>query len=197
MSLFPSEPKKIRQRIRRYERALRKEKEETGFYSDGYGKRLLLGPLYLLIDDTDGAFQYYAWYEKTFPDDSDYPMNALCWTLTLYCTGNLEAAAQKLRRTMFANLYLLPYLFGLEQPELDIWHGSNWTEPEHLYEIPQEVFELWDEDALKWAKAIYSHPDTQKERDRYIEIHRQLKTEPRGPRRSQLVEEASLLTQRG
>jgi hypothetical protein len=36
---FPNEPKKIRARIRRYERKLRKEYEATGFYGDGYGKR--------------------------------------------------------------------------------------------------------------------------------------------------------------
>ncbi len=52
--LFPTDPKRIRERIRRYERALKRELE-TGYGGDGYRKRYLLGPLYMLMDDVDGA----------------------------------------------------------------------------------------------------------------------------------------------
>ena len=38
--LFPTDPKRIRERIRRYERALKRELEE-GYGGDGYGKRFL------------------------------------------------------------------------------------------------------------------------------------------------------------
>lgn len=51
MYQFPQEPKKIRAQITRYERELRKEKKKFGFISDGYGKRYLLGPLYMLSGD--------------------------------------------------------------------------------------------------------------------------------------------------
>jgi len=61
MDDFPRDPKKIRTRIRRYERALRQEQERFGHIGDGYGKRYLLGPLYLLMGDTQGALQSYAW----------------------------------------------------------------------------------------------------------------------------------------
>lgn len=63
MSLFPDTPKKIKARIRSYERKLQKEKEEHNFVNDGYGKRYLLGPLYMLMDDIEGALQSYAWFE--------------------------------------------------------------------------------------------------------------------------------------
>ncbi len=43
MYQYPQEPKKIRERINRYERKLRKEYEKFGSISDGYGKRYLLG----------------------------------------------------------------------------------------------------------------------------------------------------------
>ncbi len=52
--LFPTNPKRIRERIHRYERSLKKELEE-GYGGDGYGKRYLLGPLYKLMGDVDGA----------------------------------------------------------------------------------------------------------------------------------------------
>jgi hypothetical protein len=85
---------------------------------------------------------------------------------------------------------LLPALFGIEQAVLDIWHGSNFAEKMYLDYVPPEIFELWDEDALSWASETYSRPDVQSIRERYIAIYRQLATEPRGPKRSRLVEEA-------
>ena len=187
MDLFPKDHKKIRARIRRYERALRKEHEETGFYSDGYGKRYLLGPLYLLMDDLQGALQSFAWFEATFPDDSGDPMHLLCWTLALYRSGDLEAATQKLRRAMFSNLYLIPRLLGLERKELDIWHGTNIAELAYAEDMPPELFTLWNEAGLEWVRETYDAPSFRQVRERYIAIHRALKTEPRGPKRTQLV----------
>jgi hypothetical protein len=118
MYQFPKEPKKIRQRIRRYERGLRKEYEKFGFIHDGFGKRYLLGPLYMILGDTPGAIKSFEWFEKTFPDDIGEPFQYLCWTLALYRSGDLEAAARKLRQTMLSNLYLIPHLLGSEQEEL-------------------------------------------------------------------------------
>ena len=40
--LFPTDPKRIRERIRRYERALKRELE-AGYGGDGYGKRFFAG----------------------------------------------------------------------------------------------------------------------------------------------------------
>jgi hypothetical protein len=41
---------------------------------DGYGQRYLLGPLSLLMGDTQGALKSFTWFEQTFPDDSDDPL---------------------------------------------------------------------------------------------------------------------------
>ena len=190
MSLFPKDSKKIRARIRRYERALRKEREDTGFYGDGYGKRYLLGPLYLLMDDLEGALQSYAWIDEDFPDDSGDPMQYLCWTLALYRSGDLGAAKQKLRETMLLNLYLVPHLLGIEQDEIDMWHGTNTAWKEHIEYIPPEIFALWDDGARQWLRETYYADDLRLIRERYIEIHRQLQTESEYEKRVQLVDEA-------
>ena len=76
---FPQDPKKIRARIRRYERALRREQASYGFINDGGGQRYLLGLLYLLMGDTAGALQSFAWFAQTFPDDGCDPVQYLCW----------------------------------------------------------------------------------------------------------------------
>jgi hypothetical protein len=75
---FPQDPKKIRTRMRSDERALRREQERFGFIRDGAGKRYMLGPLYVLMDDMEGALQSFAWFAQTFPDDSGERLHFLC-----------------------------------------------------------------------------------------------------------------------
>ena len=193
MSTFPDNPKKIQQRINRYERELRREYQMHGFIRDGYGKRYLLGPLYLALGDLSGALASFQWFEQMFPDDIGDPQHYLCWTLTLYRSGDTVGAVLKLRQTMFSNLYLIPHLLGLTQEELDIYHGSNLDEKDYLEYVPPEIWALWDERALQWAKEMYNSPEFQRVRVRYIDIHGQLKYEPRGPKRSKLVDEAFAL----
>jgi hypothetical protein len=190
MDQLPKDPKQIRQRLRRYERELRQEYEKFGTIHDGAGKRYFLGPLYLLLDDLPGALRSFDWFEQNFPDDVGESFQYLCWTLALYRSGNLAAARRKLHQTMLLNLYVLPHLLGEEQAELDIWHGSNLAQKDYLAYIPPEIFELWDEAALQWARETYHSPQLSQVRARYIEIYRQLKNERPGPRRTKLVEEA-------
>jgi hypothetical protein len=190
MFQFPKEPRKIKQRINRYERELRKEYEKHGFISDGYGKRYLLGPLYLILGDLSGAIGAFRWFEETFPDDIGDPFHYLCWTLALYRSGDMAGATLKLRQTMLSNLYVIPHLLGLEQDELDIWHSSNLEQKDYVQYAPPEIWALWDGQALEWARETYESPEFCQVRARYIEIYEQLETEPLGPKRSQLVEES-------
>jgi hypothetical protein len=190
VSQFPKEPRKIKARITRYERELRKEYEMNGFIRDGYGKRYLLGPLYLLLGDVAGTVKSFEWFERMFPDDVGEPVHSLCWTLALYRSGDITKASHKLLQTMLSNLYLIPHLVGLAQNELDIWHGSNYDEKEYLQYVPPEIWALWDASALQWAQETYDSPELCQIRARYIEIFEQLKSEPRGPRRSEMVNES-------
>lgn len=189
MSFFPKEPKKIRARIRRYERELRKEQDKFGYISDGYGKRYLLGQLYLLMGDVEGAVKSFEWFEEAFPDDIGEPVHFLCWTLALYRSGDTAQAVQRLRQTMLSNLYLIPHLLGREQDELDIGYSTNYERKDFLEYVPPEIWALWDEPALQWAAETYDSAGLRRVRARFIEIHQQLKSEPPGPRRSALVDE--------
>jgi len=190
MHRFPTDPKKIRERIKRYERGLQSELKAFGVINDGAGKRYLLGPLYLVLDDLPGAVQSFAWFEQTCPDDSGEPFQYLCWSLALYRSGKVEAASMKLRQTMLMNLYLLPHLLGLKQERLNIWHGTNWAEESYLADAPSGLFALWDEAALRWARARYESLEFTAVRTRYIEIYEQLQTEPPGLKRQHLVRES-------
>lgn len=189
MAQFPKRQKTIAERIRRYERALRRDKRLHGSIDDGAGNRYLLGALYLMLDDPKGALKSYKWLERTIPDDMGEPFDYLCWTLTLYRVGDLEAAAEKLRQTMLRNLYLIPALIGAEQDRLEMRHGTNWAEKEYAEYAPAEYFALWDEAALDWAAQTYHSAPFCEIREQYITICQQLDSEPVGPKRSQLVRE--------
>jgi uncharacterized protein len=190
MSQFPKQPKKIRERITRYERELRREYDTYKFIDDSSGKRYLLGPLYLLAGDLAGAIRSFEWFEQTFPDDMGEPAHLLCWALALCRSGNIAGASRKLLHAMLSNLYMIPHLLGLEQNRLDIWHSSNFADIDYLQYVPPEIWTLWDQAALQWAHETYDRPEFCQVRTRYIEIFAQLASEPRGPRRSRLVEEA-------
>ena len=142
--LFPTDPKRIRERIRRYERALKRELE-AGYGGDGYGKRFLLGPLYMLMGDVDGALASFDWYEDAYPDDGGEPYQYLTWVLALFRGDRKQEAFNKLYQTMLENLYLVPFLLGRNPRRLDIWHGSNLEWIEYAVEVPQELLNLWDD----------------------------------------------------
>ncbi len=190
--VYPTDPKRIRQRIRRYERALKKELED-GYGGDGYGKRFLLGPLYMLMDDVDGALASFDWYQDAYPDDGGEPYQYLTWALALFRGGRRQEAFNKLYQTMLENLYLVSFLLGRNPQPLDIWHGSNFEWIEYAFELPQELLGLWDDVALKWARDVSEHPAVVEKVAHYVAIHRELKSEPRGPRRTALVNEAFVL----
>jgi len=94
---------------------------------------------------------------------------------------------------MLENLYLVPFLLGRSPQRLDIWHGSNLAWIEYAVEVPQELLNLWDDVALQWAREVSEHPAVVERVGRYVAIHRALKSERLGPRRSALVEESSAL----
>lgn len=181
MTNFPKDPKKIRERIRRYERGFREEQARFGAIRDGAGKRYSLGPLYLLMGDVPGALEAFRWFEEQFPDDSGEPGNHLCWTIALYLSGDEAAASKKLLQTMLLNLYLIPNLLGDFPQEIDMWHGCSDSEIQYLEYIPHAFLALWDLPARDWARLQYQSDDFRRIRNRYIEIFRELVNMPRGP----------------
>ena len=187
------EKKKIRARLRKYERRLQKEKKEYGSYDDGAGKRYQVGPHYMLLDDNDGALAAFQWFEREFADDAGEPSHSLCWSLALYRGGNEIGAAKKLRQTMLANLYLVPRLLGFPISELDIWHGSSHAEPSHAEHVPKAYLQIWTDAERQWAAGLYRGPGFRSARDHFIEIARALKTTRPGPERNRLVEEMDKL----
>jgi hypothetical protein len=115
---YPTDSKRIRERIRRYERVFRQEQRQ-GLIGDGYGKRFLLGPLYMLLGDVQGALASFDWYERTFPDDGGEPYHYLTWALALWRGDEKLFAFDNLYQTMLLNVYFVPHLLG-QKPTLPV-----------------------------------------------------------------------------
>ena len=190
---IPKDPKKIRARIRSYERKLRDEKRVFGMCRDGAGKRFFLAPLYMVMGDQEGALEAFRSYESEFPDDSGDPMHCLCWTLCLYRARETEGAAKKLHRTMLLNLYIIPLLLGEDYEWLNMWHGSNTAEPPWAEMTSPEFLALWTGAEKKWVANLYHGEELTEIRDRWIKIHKRLDHMPRGPERTRLCDEALTL----
>ena len=186
---LPSDPKKLRARLRSYERKLAKEKRDFQHIRDGAGKRYFLGPLYMLLGDLEGAQRSLEWFEEEFPDDCGDPGQYLCWALALRRAGQLDKAESKLRGAMFENRYVLPKLLGLDPDEVGIVAEEDGLALMYLEGIPNAYYSLWTDDELEWAAELFGSRRWASLRARFFEIEGLLEDEPRGPTRSALVEE--------
>jgi len=186
-SFFPRDEKKIRERIRRYERALERE-VRLGCVGDGYGKRFLLGPLYMLAGDVDGALRSFEWFEATFPDSGGDGWQYLAWALALYRARRWRPAFVKLYQAILQNRYLVARLIGEDPRAMKPCRESDVLLDDAL-ETPPELLAMWHPDERAWARHVWEHPAVVKRRERYLQIERTLDRLPRGPRRNALVKE--------
>jgi hypothetical protein len=169
--------KKFRDRARRYQRALAAEKRRYGQIDDGAGKRYLIGPLYALAGDLQAALAHYAWFEREVPDDCGEPISSLWWALALYRSGEAEKARARLLETMVQNLYLLPAVIGAPVQRYDMWHGSNWRDPDYLLHVPGELVPDLSEAERRWIREQLESDRFRRVRDEYVSTFHALKSE--------------------
>ena len=186
--IFPSDPQKIRARIRSYERKLQLELDR-GCPDDGYGKRFLLGPLYMLLNDVDGALASYEWFVEAYSDSGGDPYQYLMWSLALYRARRWEEANNKLYQTMLQNIYLIPHLLGDEPRPKRIRHRSNLAEWEYALDTPPSLLAVWNSAERAWARQLSQDPAVTERVARYIEISRELHRSPADRRYTALVNE--------
>ncbi len=179
-----SDPKKIRARISRYERNLKKSD-----CRDGSGTRFLLGPLYLLLDDTEGALAHYKWFERQFPDDGGEPFHRLCWALTLYRAGMPDEAAKRLRKAHVQNTYLIPAVLGVPHGQSSgLRRGSNWEDEDYIASAPPEFLAMWRSEEKAWLRSVWDSAGFKDFVQTHIKLVSQLAREPRGEKRTALIE---------
>lgn len=189
---IPKTPKGLSSTITKIRSQLSTFKREHGFIDDGGGIRYYLFHLYFLLGDNRRSSEFFRWYEKEFPEDVGEPIQLLCWALILHRMG--KNADHQLADTMLSNIYLLPHILGNEINREDMWHFSNYNEPDFIKYMPGRVLEAITKDDLAWIRDTYNSESFQKVLKRHIAINKELQTTPVGEKRSALVrEEFSLL----
>lgn len=124
MAIDPSELKKAKARISRYERNF---KRSAPNFDDGGGSRFLLGPLYLLVGDLEGVAKHYKWFDKKYSDSIDEPLHTLCRSILFFRTEKVKETEQFFRRAYLANTYLIPSLTGIPFYDLKIRQSYSGT----------------------------------------------------------------------
>lgn len=113
----------------------------------------------------------------------------LCWALVLLRWGDEGKAKTKLRCAMLENRYTLPKLLDLHDKEAGIRPDRDGLALMQLEDIPDAYFSQWSDEERAWAFKLFTSETWAKLRERFSEIEAQLETEPRGPRRTALVNE--------
>ncbi len=184
---IPKTPKGLSNRISKIRSQLSAFKREYGFIDDGGGARYYLFYLYFLLGDNRRSSEFLQWFEKEFPDDVGEPFQLLCWTLILHRQG--KNADYQLARTMLFNIYIIPHILGEDLDLVDMWHSSNYSEPDYVEYLPVQVREAITEEDLEWIQDKYNSEPFQKVLKRHIAIKHELQTAPVGEKRSALVHE--------
>lgn len=175
--------KKILSRIRRYERNLRKRD-----YRDGSGSRFLLGSLYLLLGDAEGALTHYKWFERKFPDDGGEPFYRLGWALAMLRAQKPDKAVERLRRAHAENVYMIPAILGIPHGQPKVRRGSNWQDEEYILGAPPEFLAMWHPEEKKWLRSVWESLEFREFVQTHINLVSQLDHEPVGSKRSALVD---------
>jgi len=192
MYKFPDTPKKIKQRIASYRRAMQKELDTHGMVSDGYGKRYLLFFLHFLLNDHEKSAEYFEWFEDEFPADIGEPIMYLCWAVMLNRMGRSDDAGKKLAMLMLSNIYFIPFLLDGDPGEWeDMWYRSNFDEIDYVDDLPDQVLMALDESDLEWIDAQYLTAEFKRIRKTHIEVHKDLLYEMDPAKRAVLLDIAS------
>jgi hypothetical protein len=186
--MTPKQEERIRIKITRIRKELAADKKRwCGFYDDSRGLRYLPPEQFIKLKDYKVGLRYLRWFDRTFSDDSGYPLFLFEWTLILFKTGSLKEAEKKAFETFAASNYIFDKFLEkdllrnekIEKTEWETaWMAENFkyssSDPEYTN------FVLWLE-SLQTGKKFYDFASE------LIAIDKRLESVPAGKTRTELV----------
>lgn len=125
--MTPKQIERIQIKITKIKRELAADKKRWGGrHDDSRGLRYLPPELYLKIQDYSGALRYFNWFNKTFPEDSVFPISLFEWAITLFKMGKIKNAEDKILETYSSNSYIIHTFLEIENNDPSISENSNW-----------------------------------------------------------------------
>jgi hypothetical protein len=187
--MTPKQEEKIRNKIAGIRKELAADKKHWGgFYDDSRGLRYLPPELFIKLKDYKGGLRYLRWFNRTFPNDSGYPIFLFEWTLILFKTGNLKEAEKKALETFFSNNYFFDkFLLGKELIIIENRGSSNWETADLAEILKYSKSDPEFADFGEWLEKIQTSEKYFKIANELIEIDKKLVTEPTGKTRAKLV----------
>lgn len=179
---------RIRSKITKIRNQLAADKKQWGgYHHDGRGLRYLPPGLFIKIKDYKGGLRYLQWFNRTFPDDSGYPIFLFEWAMILFKTGKMKEAEKKVYETYISNVYIFDKFLGKDIKIIDKWEGSNWETPSLTEDLQYTKDEAEYADFADWVETIITSDKFHKLKTEFLDIEKRLKTEPVGETRKMLV----------
>ena len=183
---------RVKVKIGKYKKALAADKKYWGGqYHDGQGIRYIIPEQFIKIKDYKGGQRYFNWFDKNFPDDSGYPIFLFEWAFILFKCDKLMEAENKVHQTFFSNTYLFDKFLGKEPLLLDKNESSSW---EYKSLVDSFAYSSMDREFIEfasWTEKILSGRTFLDKANEFFEIERELKNEPVGKKRTELVNRLS------
>ena len=179
---------RVKKKIEKFKKALAADKKYWGgFHHDGQGIRYTLPGLYIQTEDFKGGLRYLNWFNKTFPEDVGNALFLFEWAFILFKNGKLDEARRKVFSTFFSNIFVFDKFLESEPSVLIDLKDSEW-ERETIqkyfhYSKHSEGFEEF----AHWIQGVLNSKAFFEDSKEYLEIRKELESEPVGEKRTQLV----------
>ncbi len=194
--MTPKQTERLRIKISNIKRTLAAEKRKLGGYDDSRGLRYLPTKYFIQLQDYNGAMTFLRWFSKNFPDDGGFPDFLFEWTIILIKCGKTKDAEKKAFETFCRNTYLFDKFFGRPITPVDKWEGSNLEVPgfTDYFNYSSEQPELAD--FSEWLDHLVSAEDFKNRCEKFIVIHKRLRTETDKETRHYLIMQARQLEEK-
>ena len=159
--------------------------------NDNQGVRYIIGPLYQLAGDLEGALKHYRMYEEEYPDDWGDPHHTFSWGLALQQADRVRAALKKWYGGFFQNIYLAPLLLDAPLPPENIRPFSNLEYPSYARSYLDRYQPLWAEatDAKQMLGHLWNDPDVEEARTQWVDLGQQMQVIAEGTDRDENTQE--------
>ncbi|RYE58076.1 MAG: hypothetical protein EOP48_04365 [Sphingobacteriales bacterium] len=191
--MTPKQIEQFRSKIANIKRTLAAEKRKFGCYDDSRELRYLPVKYFVQLQDYKGGLAYLQWFSKNFPDDGGFPDFLFEWTIILFKCGKAKDAARMAFETFCANTYLFDRFFDRPITPLDKWEGSNLETPEFTANLEYSSTQAELADFSAWLNTLIATDDFKTSCEKYIDIHKRLKTENDRETRSYLITQVTHL----
>lgn len=177
---------RVKTQITEARRALSAEKRKYGWYDDSYGRRYVIGELYLKIQDFKGLARYHTWFYKEFEDDIGGPELLLAWGVGFISLGKKELAALRIAELENLNSYLLPILVGQDTGPIDKYEWANYAQHDYAVAVANRLTKMIPAPVIKTLEQVYQDPAYLALKEELVETYRLIKSMPSGPERTHL-----------